>query len=86
MADVGFIAEEVNRAEPLLSTFNDKGEIEGVKYAQITTVLVNSVKEQQTQIEQLQEQIKQQQAQIEALKNLVCSQNPTAAICPPQNK
>ncbi len=83
MADVGFVAEEVNRAEPLLSTFNDKGEIEGVKYAQITTVLVNSVKEQQTQINQLQEQIKRQQEQIEALKILVCTNNPTAAICQP---
>ncbi len=77
----GFVAEEINRAEPLLSTFNDKGEIEGVKYAQVTTVLVNSVKEQQTQIDQLQEQIKLQQTQIDALKALVCSQNPTAAVC-----
>lgn len=80
-ADVGFIAEEVNAAEPLLSTFNDAGQIEGVKYAQITTVLVNSVKEQQAQIETLQEQIKRQQDQIEALKNLVCAGNPNAAVC-----
>lgn len=72
--DVGFVAEEVNAVEPLLSTYNAKGEIEGIKYAQISTALVNAVKEQQ-------EQIKRQQEQIEALKALVCSQNPNAAIC-----
>ncbi len=51
MDDVGFVAEEVNSVEPLLSTYNKEGKIEGVKYAQITTALVNAVKEQQTQIE-----------------------------------
>jgi hypothetical protein len=72
--ELGFIAEEVNKVEPLLSTFNGKGEVEGVKYAQITTVLVNAVKEQQKQIDE-------QKAQIDMLKALVCSQNPTAAVC-----
>jgi hypothetical protein len=88
--DVGFIAEEVNAAEPLLSTLDKDGQVEGVRYAQITTILVNSVKEQQTQIEtqmaeiqKLREQLKQQQSQIEALKALVCAQNPSAAICQP---
>jgi hypothetical protein len=86
--DVGFIAEEVNQVEPLFNNYNPNGEIEGVKYAQITTALVNSVKEQQAQIEQqtaenqkLQEQLKQQQAQIDALKALVCQSNPTAGVC-----
>jgi len=74
--DIGFVAEEVNEVEPLLNNFNEKGEIEGVKYAQITTVLVNAVKEQQKQIEE-------QRAQIEALKALVCSQAPSAAVCRP---
>jgi hypothetical protein len=60
--DLGFIAEEVNEVEPLLSTYNEKGEVEGVKYELVTTVLVNSIKEQQ-------EQIKQQQAQISQSAN-----------------
>jgi hypothetical protein len=75
--DIGFVAEEVNEIEPLLTTRNSSGEIEGVKYAQITTVLVNSIKEQQTQIEQLQKQ-------IETLKKLVCASNPPAEICKEQ--
>ncbi len=66
--DVGFAAEEVEKIEPLLTTRNDKGEIEGVKYGQVTTVLVNALKEQQTEIEQLQDQIKLQQKQIGNLK------------------
>jgi hypothetical protein len=86
--DVGFVAEEVNAVEPLFSTFNQSNQIQGVKYAQITTALVNAVKEQQTQIEtqraenqELREQIKKQQTQLDALKSLVCQQNPTAPIC-----
>jgi hypothetical protein len=82
--DVGFVAEEVNELEPLLATYNDKGEVEGVKYAQITTVLVNAVKEQQTEIEAQQKQIEQQQKQINALKKFICAQNPGAEICKEQ--
>jgi hypothetical protein len=74
MKDLGFAAEEVEKIEPLLTTRNDKGEIEGVKYAQITTVLVNAVREQQQTIEQ-------QQQQIDALKTAVCQQNPQADVC-----
>ncbi len=74
MNDVGFAAEEVNKVEPLLSTYNDKGEVEGVKYGQITTVLVNAVREQQQVIEQ-------QQRQIDTLKKLVCLSHPDSNIC-----
>ena len=74
MHDVGFAAEEVNKIEPLLTTTNADGQIEGVKYAQITTVLVNAVKEQQEQIEVLQKQ-------IEALKIVMCQNNKNAEIC-----
>jgi hypothetical protein len=80
-SDVGFVAEEINAVEPLLTVYNDEGKIEGVKYAQVTTILVNAVKEQQTQIEKQQEQIKAQQMQIDALKILICQANSNAAIC-----
>ena len=56
--DVGFAAEEVAQIEPLLTLFDAKGEIEGVKYNQISVVLVNAIKEQQTQIAAQQAQIK----------------------------
>ncbi|MEO8435802.1 MAG: tail fiber domain-containing protein, partial [Pyrinomonadaceae bacterium] len=66
--DIGFAAEEVNEIEPLLSTHNAQGEIEGVKYKQITTVLVNAVKEQQQLIEQQQQQLQQKHQRIEKLE------------------
>jgi len=88
MNDVGFAAEEVSEIEPLLTTTNDKGEIEGVKYAQITTVLVNAVNEQQAQIEKQnaqieaqQKQLQQQQFVIDGLRKLVCQTNAQAAVC-----
>ena len=91
-ADMGLVAEEVAAIEPLLTTTNAKGEIEGVKYDRVGIVLVNAVQEQQLQIEAQQKQIdeqneiiKKQQADLDALKALVCSQNPTALTCKPQN-
>ena len=74
MRDMGLVAEEVNKVEPLLTTKNDKGEIEGVKYDRITAVLVNSVKEQQ-------EQINRQEKLIARLKTLVCRRHSRAAVC-----
>ena len=43
-ADLGFIAEEVEKVNPLFITYKD-GQIEGVKYAQLTAALANAVKE-----------------------------------------
>ena len=95
MRDLGFVAEEVAAVEPLMTTYNDKGEIEGVKYDRVSTALVNAVNEQQTQIESQADRIKRQQTvienqerqlktqqrQIEALKKLVCSANAQAEFC-----
>lgn len=73
-ADIGFGAEDVAQISPLFVTFNEKGEIEGVKYDRLSVVFVNAFKEQQTQIER-------QQKQIDDLKILVCELKPEAAIC-----
>lgn len=62
--DVGLAAEEVAKVDPLLTFRNDKGEIEGVKYDQLSAVFINAFKEQQTQIKQQQEQLQRQQEQI----------------------
>jgi hypothetical protein len=74
MLDMGLVAEEVAEVEPLLVTTNKQGEIEGVKYDRVGVVLVNAVKEQQTEIEDLRRQISE-------LKALVCTQNPSASLC-----
>ena len=79
--DLGFVAEEVAEIDPLLATYNDDGQIEGVKYKQLTAVLVNAIQEQQEQIEQKQQQLEEQQKQIAALKTLVCADHPQAEVC-----
>ena len=88
MRDVGFAAEEVEQIQPLLATYNKDGQIQGVKYGQITTVLVNAVKEQQAQIEDQNKRIRRQQVQMDeqqklitALKAIVCRKSRAAAVC-----
>ena len=66
-ADVGLIAEEVARVEPLLVTRNSKGETEGVKYDRIAVVLINAIREQQAQIKTQQQQLR---AKDERIANL----------------
>lgn len=89
--DLGFGAEDVEKIEPLLVTYNKQGLVEGVKYDRITVALVNAIKEQQEQIQALEEeltrqqqlnaQLKRQQNEIDGLKKLVCAMNPTAELC-----
>lgn len=55
--DLGFVAEEVARIDPLLVTYNADGEIEGVKYRQLTAVLVNALHEQSRRIERLESRL-----------------------------
>ena len=85
MHDLGLGAEDVAAIEPLLVTYNAKGEVEGVKYDRIGVVLVNAVKEQQSQIEAQDAKIKSLEMQLEAFKALVCSQNPSAEVCRARN-
>jgi Chaperone of endosialidase len=59
--DLGLGAEEVADVAPLLTFRNQQGQIEGVKYNQLSAVLINAIKEQQREIEQLREQLRQLQ-------------------------
>jgi hypothetical protein len=86
--DLGLVAEEVARVEPLLVTHNDRGEIEGVKYDRVAVVLLNAVKEQQAQIqaqrrliEEQQQQLKRQEARFAALEKLVCASQRKSRVC-----
>lgn len=56
-SDIGLVAEEVARVEPLLTTTNANGEVEGVKYDRLSVVLMNSVNEQQARIDDLERQV-----------------------------
>jgi flagellar hook-associated protein FlgK len=63
-----------------------------VKYGQLTTVLVNAVKELkqenddlkaqvQNQLSQVIKQLNQMQKQLAAMRTLICSQNPQSGLC-----
>jgi len=68
--DLGLIAEETEAVDPLLVTYNKDGQIQGVKYDQLTVVLINAIKEQQAEIDQL--------------RQIVCSLKPDAKGCLPK--
>lgn len=59
-----------------------------MKYDRLSVAFVNAFKQQQTQIEtqakQIEEQralIQKQQQTLDALKQFICSQNASAAVC-----
>ena len=79
--DVGFGAEDVAKINPLFVTFNDKGEVEGVKYDRLSTVFVNAFREQQVQIDRQQQLIQRQEQQIASLKKLVCLGRTRTGVC-----
>jgi hypothetical protein len=66
--EVGFGAEDVAAVEPRLTYNNDDGAIEGVHYDLLTTVLVNSVKQQQAEIRQQRALIEEMQARLARLE------------------
>ncbi len=51
--EIGVIAEEINEILPDVVNKNDDGEIESVSYGRLTAVLIEAIKEQQKQIEEL---------------------------------
>lgn len=93
--DLGLGAEDVAETEPLLVTYDSDGRIEGVKYDRLGIVLLNAVKEQQTQIERREKEngelrrlieaqrkrLDEQDALLEELRDVVCAQTPEAAVC-----
>ncbi len=55
--DYGLIAEEVNEHLPELVKKDEKGEVEGIKYSKLTSLLIKVVQDQQNQIEKLKRDI-----------------------------
>jgi hypothetical protein len=71
---IGLIAQEVEEQFPeLVSHFNagNISDARSVDYGRFTAVLLEAIKEQQKQIEELNEMLKSQQTEIEQLKQLV---------------
>ncbi len=51
--EIGFIAEDVESIIPEVIEYNYEGEVEGISYGRLTAVLIEAVKEQQKQIDEL---------------------------------
>jgi hypothetical protein len=60
--NIGLIADEVEKIYPEFVSKTEDGEIEGIEYSKLTTVLIQSIKE-------LKEIVDKQQEQINALLN-----------------
>ena len=59
-AEIGVIAEDVDRIVPEIVSRNpDSKQIEGVDYARLSALLIEAVKSQQQEIEQLQIEIRE---------------------------
>ena len=73
--DIGLVAEEVNRVEPLLNTYDAAGGVDGVRYDRLPVVLVNAVQEQQARIAAQQQTIAELRRQNSALGALLKRQS-----------
>jgi hypothetical protein len=63
--DIGLIAEDVAEISPLLVSFNENHQVEGIRYRQLTALLVRA--------------LQQQQQQIDALRSMLAMNNPEAS-------
>lgn len=68
---LGLVAEEVAEVMPDLVTHNDVGEIEGVRYNQLTAVLVGALQEQQRENAELGNRISRLEARLEVMAQLI---------------
>jgi hypothetical protein len=55
--DIGFIAEDVQKIYPEVVNTNDQGEVEGLSYSKMVSLLVKGMQEQQQQIKSLTDEI-----------------------------
>ena len=57
LEDVGFVAEEISELAPILATYNEDQEPEGVRYRHLTAVLAKAIQQQQALIEELEQRL-----------------------------
>lgn len=69
--DVGLVAEEVAEVEPRLVTYNRDGQVEGVKYRQLSALLIRALQEQHRDIERMQGEIQAFTQQLEQPADLM---------------
>ena len=62
--EIGLIAEEVNKVYPDLVSKNNEGQTEGIQYSKLTSVLVESIKELKTLVDNQNNRIQELEAKL----------------------
>ena len=65
--DIGFIAEDVAKIYPDLIAYETNGDINGIQYTKLTTVLVKAIQQQQQQIDKLNSKIETLSSKLDSL-------------------
>ena len=65
--DFGFVAEDMEKINPLFVTYDQDGKIEGVRYMQLTAVTAKAIQELHATVETQQRQIDSLQKQVDRL-------------------
>ena len=67
--DIGMIAEEVGKVVPEVVSYEENGkDARGIDYARLTALLVEAVKQQQSEIQQEKSQIRRLEAKVRRLE------------------
>ena len=64
--DLGLVAEDVAAVDPLLATYGERGDVQGVKYRQLTAVLVKALQEQHAEFAAFRAQVEREFAVLRA--------------------
>ena len=67
-ADLGFIAEEMYAINPLFTFMNEQGQVEGVHYMELTSVLTSGIQQLDIQIQNLQVAIASNTARLNVVE------------------
>ena len=66
--DIGFIAEDVKEVYPNLIAYEEDGEINGIQYSKLTTVLVKALQQQQKEIDNLTKKVDTLTSKLDSLE------------------
>ncbi len=79
--EIGFIAEEINLIEPTLVNRDKDGVIMGLKYQEVTPIVVNAIKEIHHRSETQADELLSLKRENTELRQALCDINPSAHIC-----
>ena len=83
--EMGFIAEDMYALDPRFAVISTDGNLAGVKYDKITSLLTKSVQElrheKDREISSLKKELESKNSEIQMMKNYLCSKDPSAPFC-----